>query len=235
MKIGIGIPHAGPIHPKTWSAVFATVLTTGPRAPCHVMTMDGCYVEWNRTKLVRAAREAGCDRLLFVDADMAFEPDTLLRLLAVQHETKAAIVGVNYYTRSQTASVSTVKLHGTSGPTGETGLGTIPTVPFKCWALGTGLMLIDMAVFATLPHPWFQQTYSPETGDLVYGDDTWFCKRAGEAGHTIICDPRIPVSHIGDFEYCGQPETLIPDVKDAPTLRQQVTRQLKRALRRKTG
>lgn len=202
--IHVAVPHADDeIKVKTAMDLFALVSTTPyvmPGVKVHLTTLQGCYIENSRTKFAQNALAAGADYLLFVDTDMHFEPDALVRLLT--HVNRASIVGVNYHTRSQENSVSTVKMPGTEGPLGETsgGMG-VPTEPFECYGLGTGLLLIDMKVFKALPYPWFAQEYHPETGEIIIGDDVYFCRKAGKAGFKLLCDPTIPVGHLGLAEY----------------------------------
>jgi hypothetical protein len=203
MKIFIGIPHSGTIRTETMLSIFA-VFSGTPEHELRIAAMRSTYIDYGRALIVKAAVEWGADRLLFVDSDMEFDGDVLNRLLT--HD--AEVVGVNYFTRDQQASVSTVKLIGTEGPTGETGLGPMPQGPFECFAVGTGLMLIDVNVFAKIPQPYFRNTYDPESGTIIYGDDTWFCKLVRDAGLAVLCDPTIPVGHVGDYLYVGQPETL---------------------------
>lgn len=189
--IGIGFAHAGPdTKVKTMASVLGLVCASP--VPVMLLTEQGCYVEWNRIKLVKQAQAHHCSHILFVDADMEFEPYALAKLLA----HKQPIVGAAYNMKVP-PYCSTAKTHGTTGPTGETSAETLPTVPFDCWAVGTGLCLVDMGVFDTLPTPWFQQVFDAE-GTLIYGDDTWFCKHARAHGFPVWCDPTIQVGHIGD-------------------------------------
>lgn len=204
MRIAIGMPHKGTLKARTFGSVIDMMGQT-PHV-LHVVQMEATYVDWGRACVVKIVQEqGGFDKLLFVDSDMEFDGDALNRLLA--HDIP--IVGVNYFTRSQENSTSTVKMPGTSGPTGETGTVTrLPDSLFECFAVGTGFLLIDMAVFAAMPKPYFRNTYHPETGQILYGDDVWFCKYAREAGFKIYCDPTIPVGHVGEYVYAGQRDTM---------------------------
>ncbi len=197
MHIAVGIPNTGTIKTNTmWSVVDLIYAGARAKLHLHLIGREGCYVQVNRYEIVQQALAERCDKILFVDADMQFSGDVLPRLLAHQKP----IIGVNYYTR-RFPLVSTVKLPGVSGPTGETSSAkTIPTELFECFAVGTGLMLIDLHVFRKLPQPWFQVTHKPD-GAIEYGEDVWFCRHARKHGFRVWCDPTIDVSHIGDFRY----------------------------------
>lgn len=216
MRIGIGIPNRGTVNTVTMeniiSAIFDAMLKGGHTL--HLITLESTYVDWGRVNCVRKAQAAGCDKLLFIDTDMEFEAHALMQLLS--HDKP--IIGVNYFTRDQTKSVSTVKLKGTGGPTGETSRGRVADLPkdiFECFAVGTGFMLIDMKVFDKTPQPWFKNTYDDGSGEIIYGDDVWFCKRAIEAGFSVWCDPTLVIGHRGTFLYMGQPSTQI-DIPETP-------------------
>lgn len=194
MHIGVGIPNTGTVKTNTMWSIISLIYRT--RHNLHLIGREGCYVQLNRWQIVKQAMLEGCDKLLFVDADMQFDGDALNRLLA----HNKPIVGANYYTRTFPL-VSTVKVPGTTGPTGETGsTAVIPHELFECFAVGTGLMLVDMAVFRALPQPWFAVTHLPD-GSLEYGEDVWFCRQARKHGFSVWCDPTFDVSHIGDFRY----------------------------------
>ena len=197
LSVAVCIPNTGTIKMNTMLSVIDTIRrAASQKIFIHVFGREGCYVQLNRYELVKHAMQAKCDKVLFVDADMQFDGDVLLQLLA----HRKPIVGVNYYTRGFPL-VSTVKMPGTKGPMGETrGMNEIPTEPFECFAVGTGLMLIDMGVFRKLPQPWFQVTHLPD-GSLGWGEDVWFCRQARQHGFSVWCDPTIDVSHLGDFRY----------------------------------
>lgn len=158
-----------------------------------LFTETGPYVHDNRRRLAKKAEEWKASHLLFVDHDMVFQPDAVRRLLAVN----ADIAGVNYHTRSLPL-VSTVKF--AQGHATPASLADFPTEPFACASVGTGLMLVRMDVFAQVPQPWFFFELMPD-GSVRTGEDCWFCLKAGQAGCTVVCDPRIPVKHLGDFPY----------------------------------
>ena len=60
-----------------------------------LFTSSGTLIFDQRNNLVKAALEAKCTHILWVDADMRFPKDTIIRLLA----NNKAIVGVNATTR----------------------------------------------------------------------------------------------------------------------------------------
>src|SRR3990167_457179 len=42
---------------------------------------------------------------------------------------------------------------------------------------------------------------SNDKGELVCGEDMWFCRKAIKAGYDIWADSTVKVGHLGEFEY----------------------------------
>src|SRR5690348_1014818 len=116
-----------------------------------VLQCRGSILPQMRAQLVTQALEHGSTHVLFLDSDMRFPKDTVLRLLA--HD--AAIVGTNYPRRSHPAV-----------PTAETAvrefLYTEPdsTGTADVLRMGFGCCLIRRDVFEAIPKPWFAIGYS---------------------------------------------------------------------------
>ena len=193
-KVCIGVPNVGTIRSKTVLSLLGAVFASP--YPTHFVEQQGCYVQENRYQIVREAQRAGCTDLFFVDADMVFPTDTLLRLLALERP----IVGV-YYNQRGLPLVNTVKIADADGALLEVTPEDMPRSLFSCYAVGSGCMLVRMEVFERLAHPWFFVSHH-EDGSLQMGDDVWFGRQARAAGVAVWCDPTIgPVHHLGDYAY----------------------------------
>lgn len=157
----------------------------------------GCDIVGSRVWLVKNAIKYGATHVLFVDHDMYFPPDTLQRLMDADKD----IIGGQYNFR-QFPLRSTSIPEGTEPTDGEYRVDpkTLPDKPFKCITLGTGLLLIKTSVFEKIPEPWFQFSRNAE-GELVQGEDTYFCVQARKAGFDVWCDPTLGVKHIGEYPY----------------------------------
>lgn len=171
-----------------------------------LLLKDGTYIDSNRNDLVAAALEHEPTHLLFVDDDMRFPPDALLKLLV----RNKPIVGINYITRGIEAAYVAIAESGRNKehtpakrfPTLETdtGLG-------ECLGIGFGFVLIQRQVFDALTsrgfkHKWFLKYYD-KAFDCDVGEDIDFCDKAREAGFHIFVDHDLSkeCSHIGTFEY----------------------------------
>ena len=68
--------------------------------------------------------------------------------------------------------------------------------------VGTGIMLIDLAICKVIAKPWFLFGTFWNDEDVGYtGEDIYFCRKVWKAGLEVWCDPMIHVKHIGDYEY----------------------------------
>lgn len=146
-----------------------------------------------RHSLVVAALEADCTHVLFLDSDMRFPKDSLVRLLAHAEP----VVGVNYTRRR--FPLDPVASDGDGAPVyveeGAEGLAAVAQTGF-------GVMLVDLDVFRQIPAPWFQIGYAKATGDYA-GEDVYFCALVREHGLSVLVDNTLSreVSHLGEMEF----------------------------------
>lgn len=146
-----------------------------------------------RTELVKFALDADCTHALFLDSDMRFPKDTLVRLLA----HREPIVGVNYARRRFpiTPTASDENLQPVFVEPDVDGL-----VPVG--HMGFGVVLVDLDVFRRIPGPWFQIGFLAATGKYV-GEDVYFCALVHEHGLTPLVDNTLSreIAHLGEMEY----------------------------------
>lgn len=181
-KIGIGIANMGSMQIDT---VFALLrMLKGFPYDYDVIFKQGSILHYNREEIVKTAIKLKCTHLLFVDTDMVFQKDAVLRLL----ERKKDVIGVNSFTHKE-PSLPTAFME--DGQTGNLQ---------RAVHVATGFMLIDLKVFEKIKEPWFFWK-SDENGQITMGEDYWFCSKAKEAGFEIWCDLSIPIGHIGNKIY----------------------------------
>lgn len=179
----------------TLSLIMATNLLTHSGHTVSLHQSSGPYTHWNREHLVRLALEHDDDYVMFVDTDVIFETDAIIRLLGAE---KPVIAGP--YNLKQDEPMSTIKLDdGNGGYKAATGF-PFPEDPFEVAAIGTGFMLIHKAVFAAINPPYFPCDFNGGDGTEV-GEDIAFCRKVRAAGLTIWCHPKAQCGHIGDRVY----------------------------------
>lgn len=183
-KVIIGVPVADTdaMRALTAQAVGGAIIGANGIVTDMILRRS-CDIVSNRTFLVNAAIKDGATHILFVDADMLFPYDVIPKLLAHKKE----IVGVKYKKRE----LPVKWLYKPQGEESETEL-------FKVDHVGTGLLLIDLSVFSKLKGAWFNFGRDSQ-GQLVLGEDVWFCNTARDAGYDVWVDPTIQVGHIGEY------------------------------------
>ena len=189
-KIAIGLPTVGTVKTDT---VFSLIrMIKNSKFEYVIITKSGSILHWNREHIVKQAIEAKCTHVLFIDSDMYFEADAAERLLKRNKD----IVGVQYNLRKLPLT-STVKIIDENGKElmKEYRNGLV-----KVAAVATGFMLIKTSVFEKLSEPWFFWE-SNDKGEVVTGEDSWFCRKARQAGYDIWLDSKIVMKHIGEHYY----------------------------------
>lgn len=189
-KICIGLPTCGIMKTKTVFSILRMLKFSSFKFD--IVTKESAILHWNREHIVKQAIEGRATHILFIDSDMFFEADSAMRLL----ERDKDIIGVPYNLHSIDPT-STLKDTDENGvklwEQQENGL-------LKCAAVGTGFLLIKTSVFEKLKEPWFFWE-TDEKGNVVTGEDSWFCRLARQAGFEIFADTTVKVGHIGDFIY----------------------------------
>lgn len=194
LKVCVGVVATDFIKPHT----VQTLLPIAKSSPyvASFSIRSGALVHINRENTVVETLKKDYTHLFFVDSDMSFTPEVLDRLLFLDKDIIAAP-----YNLRRLPPQPMIKLMGDDGKLRNGNLDELPKEPFKCYAMGTGCMLIKMEVFRKIPRPWF--FYEPQSDDYEgMGEDVYFCKKAHEAGIDVWCDPlSSEVKHIGNYLY----------------------------------
>ncbi|UVO49882.1 hypothetical protein M0208_04865 [Sphingomonas sp. SUN019] len=190
MKVALCIPcHGDTKADFTFSLarMIATTLTLGTGIELETLIARSSILVQSRTRLFEWSRDWGADKILWLDSDHTFAPQSLLRLLG--HDLP--MVGANYRRRTEQVVPSAVRRDGN-------GWSLVNTTPEKARAdaieevdrIGFGFVLMDVpAIIAALgdaPYPLFE-THSLADGTFV-GEDSLFCDRLRAAGVPIHVD-----------------------------------------------
>lgn len=235
-KLMIGLPA---YDHKVGVKMAISLMRFGQMAIEHGITVQvssvcGCsVVSRARNLIAHDFMNSDCEHLLFIDADMTFEPESVTRLLAFNQDK--AIVGGAYEARKE-GKIYILTLDGDKGNVVMSGMGLV-----KAKRIATGFMMIHRKVFEKLrdDHPeWKHKDTSSDkildgffdfklTPEGYIGEDFLFCQRAIDAGfNDIWIDPTIKLGHMGIHEFKSdfgndilypmldknvKPETLSPE------------------------
>lgn len=164
-----------------------------------LLMCGGSLIMKQREMLIDSALETDATHVLFLDTDMRFPKDALMRLLA--HDQ--AVVCVNYTARSApfvpVAFAEAGNWEARSWPTPDkTGLERVA-------ACGFGVMLLQTKALRKINKPRFMIGFNKETNGWI-GEDVYFCLQLAKAGIPTLIDNDLTkeVAHIGRFEFCPE-------------------------------
>lgn len=202
MIVTIGLPSQEMIW--TFTAIDLSVLRTYSERNgiiCPVINQQRARIEVARNEIVKAAAEINMpdgtkrksDYILWIDSDMRFPYDTILRLQAHGKE----IVGCNAMKRNESFQLAIPKDHmGRRLTPAEFKKGGLRQMGF----IGHAVTLVKYEVYEKIKPPWYYAIYK----DLIYkGEDDNFCQEAKEAGFRIWADMDLSreIEHIGQYRY----------------------------------
>lgn len=161
--------------------------------------VNGSLIDSSRCTLVKEALTEGATHLFWLDTDMTFPEDTIVRLL--RHNKP--IVTVNAPTRRFPIQPTAFKRidyeHGLHArlytEEGSTGLEEVE-------ACGFSVAMMQAKIFESIPMPAFLTEYDKGTGRWK-GEDVYFCEQARAAGFPVLVDHDLSklIGHVGVMEY----------------------------------
>ena len=201
MRFAICIPARGQMEVATAFDLAAMVgyMVKTTKHDIDIYTAAGTLIFDQRNQLVRTSLEAKCDYIVFIDADMRFPKDTIMRLL--KHDKE--IIGVNATTRTEPVMPTAKKLN--IGADGSCTWLPIYSNSFsgisKADGIGCGVMMIKSSVFKKLEEPFFYFEQLPN--NKILGEDIYFCIKAKDAGIDtwVDHDLSMEIKHIGQYTY----------------------------------
>jgi len=147
---------------------------------------------------VELARAEGFSHLLFLDADMIWPTDVLLRMLA--HHDKGIVGGLYVMRHPPFAPVALLDGRKADGSSvtqylhAHESLHGTELIPVQ--VLGMGCTLIPLAVFDAIgSRPWFEYA-NDDQGWPCVTEDVPFCQKAAAAGFDLWVDPTISCGHV---------------------------------------
>lgn len=177
---------------RSREALSAAGIQTG-----YMLLVGNCHVDDARNAVVREFLETDCTHLMFLDADVVWEPDAIVQLC----KRDLDIVGGVYPFRRDGGENMPVRLMDHRRPVD--GLIEIEGLP-------TGFMLIARHVLETMAAeaPWYwDKVYKtamvfdrpdPDQNGTRWGGDIAFCNRWRARGGKLFADVELRLGHVGD-------------------------------------
>lgn len=163
---------------------------------CAVAYQMGSLIYTSRNDLAAKSVKIGADYVLWLDSDMTFSPDILVRMYKTLTENDLDIVTGLYFRRVPPYSpVLFDKLEMTDDGCKWTDFKDkpLPNGLFEVGGCGFGCVLMSTQVFLDV-----QGKHHDMFGPINrVGEDLSFCWRARDCGYKIVCDPSIICGHVG--------------------------------------
>jgi GT2 family glycosyltransferase len=171
----------------------------------------GALQEWSSANVSQARNSLtakfvddhkAADWLLWIDSDMAFDPNSLDALLAVADPERAPVVGGLCFGSDANGLFPTIYQMAAleDGRPVTTRMQDYPTdAMVQVAATGAAFLLIHRSVLVAIREhgfngvfPWFQET---ELAGNPCGEDLTFCLRAGMCGFPVWVNTAVKVGH----------------------------------------
>lgn len=190
MRITIAVPCMDQV-PAPFAQSLATLQKVGE---CKLAFQMGSLIYNSRNALAQMAIQNESDYILWLDSDMVFDPDQLVRMVDYCKETGEQFLTAIYYRRVPPYTpVLFDNLEMKDGKCEWTEFKEIPNRPFVVGGCGFGGVLMDTEVAISVLGK-FNEMFEPINR---CGEDLAFCWRARECGYRIVCDPSIKMGHVG--------------------------------------
>ena len=176
-------------------AIFAQSLSMLEKVDaCAVSFNIGSLIYTSREQLAKRAIEMGASHVFWLDSDMQFRPDTLVRLHKDLAEGKGDIISGLYFRRVPPYTpVVFDKLEISEEKASWSEPDTVPEDIFEVEGVGFGCVLMPTDIFIDIFYK-YGTAFTPLSG---FGEDLSFCWRARQLGFKIVCDPSIELGHVG--------------------------------------
>lgn len=208
MKIFVAIPtYDGKIGIETVRCLLNEQAASGLSGDeLKVALLAGCsLIPMGRNQLAQEFMDSDADRLVFVDADVSWEPGALLKIAHASPD----VVGGAYRYKQETEGYPVGWLAKKELWSDEHGLLEVASLP-------GGFLAINRSAFETLKAAHADRSYThfghkvhcffhaPFADGRLYGEDAAFCRDWAECGGTIWLDPELTLTHWdGNRPYAG--------------------------------
>jgi len=153
-----------------------------------------------RNLLAREAIESSADRVLWIDSDMVFNDDLMIRLGEDLDAGWDMVCGL-YFKRELPVTPVIYKSIDRETGKAEQYLDYPRDQLFPIAGCGFGAVMMDTDMLGKMR---LFNDFHPFTPFTRLSEDLSFCKRAAAVGARMACDSRIKVGHVGQITYGEQ-------------------------------
>lgn len=190
MKTLIAIPCMDQVP-----ALFAKSLALLQKPDDSSLAMQmGSLIYTSRNNLATMAIQNNYDYVFWMDSDMTFPQDALIRLMDTLKKNDLDIISGLYFRRVPPYSPTLFdKLEMRGNICSWSEFKEIPEGLFEIGGCGFGCVLMSTEVFLSVQAK-HGNMFAPIANN---GEDIAFCWRARDCGYKIWCDPSVICGHVG--------------------------------------
>jgi len=166
--------------------------------------ITGYQLPFARNRIVQHALESESDYVFFIDADMIFPSDSLIRLFKHNLDIVNALAF-----RRTSPHYPTIFEWNENEKCYETMMYTKGLLEVD--ASGMACILIKTEVFRKMKQPWYYYR------DNQFSSDITFCENARKEGFKIMIDTDLKIGHLGDEKVIDETyyfQHLCPEAKE---------------------
>ena len=190
-KIMIAVPCMDQV-PAPFAQSLAMIRKPDDDVACSFQM--GSLIYTSRNNLALQAMKAEFDYMLWLDSDMVFQQDLLIKMKQVMDEKDLDFLTGLYFRRVPPFTpVLFDQLDIEDGFCTWTDWKDVPEGMFKIGGCGFGCVLIKTDVLFDVQSK-FGEMFNPIAN---MGEDLSFCWRARQCGYDIWCDPSLVCGHVG--------------------------------------
>lgn len=164
--------------------------------PSRISMICGAAVHEARNALAREAIESGCDRVLWLDSDMSFDDDLMIRLGADLDAGWDMVCGIFFKRRLPVTPVIYKDIRAENGRV-EIYADYPQGMVFPVAGCGFGAVLMTTELLRSVCEAYGRPFNLMDR----LSEDLSFCKRAETLGAKIGCDSRVKVGHVGQLTF----------------------------------
>lgn len=198
LKYLVAIPCFDMVH----TDFMLSLLNMQRVGECYCQVVKSSLIYDARNQLAKQAIDNGFDRVLWLDSDIIFEPDLMIRLANHLNNGLEYISGLYFKRQYPTEPVCFKNIIQTQdGKELITKASIYEDYPrdqlFEVDATGFGAVMMTVDLLKRV-RDMYGLPFSPHLG---LGEDMSFCWRAKQIGAKLYCDSSIKLKHIGSIAY----------------------------------
>jgi len=210
LRVMIGTPHNRIFTPEYVLSYSQTLLDLMGKYDMGLSVAESAQIFLNRNIIVSHAVEHKVDYLIFVDTDMMWIPAHIEKLI----DSNKDVIGGLCTTRKPPFRNC---VYESDDGGGVRSIKETPMVPFRCFAIGSGFLLLRKSVITRIWDERYKHGYpfdpivhntsyeKSNTLTSFFGEDISFSARLRKMNIDIWCHPDVRVGHMGSL-FCGVKE-----------------------------